>query len=552
MKFYKSLEALEEEFSSCRQVIPYEHTLTSFYQSKAGHVHDLLNSAYLSKLNSDEWREQDHYRVLGLGHLRMHVTAEQVRQAYRAWVLKWHPDKCGGNDHVFKCMAKAQFVLADGERRRQFDSVDPTFDERIPKEPFLDSGNFYALLDGVFERNARFSKKQPVPALGDSETPRAEVEKFYEFWTNFDSWRTFEYQHPATEGDNDLENREDKRWKEKQARAAQNKAKAADNARISKLVDMAYRNDPRILRFKTEDQNAKLAKKMERERASTEAKQAQEAEQLRLAKETEEREVIERETRLREKEQKEAERNAFRNEKRSLKQHFAENNYFSQGPAELEEMALLVEKLLAKLSLASQVKYARDEILQLSEREAIKTFLYTLFESQATPLPIQATPKPKVQESKEEEAVWTPEENDLLIKAVKLVPGGVSGRWNKIAEHLEKHKPSHLPLRTVGQVTAQAERIKAAGAPVPVASQVKTTRDPRINANEPTTNYDATLPQEEAWSKEEQAKLEKAMKIVSASDSQRWDKIAKLIPSKNKKQILERVKSIAAALKSKN
>ena len=552
MKFYKSLGAQEEEFSSCRQLVPYEATLTSFYERTRGSPQDLLNTAYLSKLNSDEWRSQDHYRVLGLGHLRMQVTAEQVRLAYRAWVLKWHPDKCGGNDHIFKCMAKAQYTLADPERRRQFDSCDPTFDERIPKDTQLDADNFFAMLDAVFERNARFSTKQPVPALGDSETARAEVEKFYEFWTNFDSWRTFEYLHPATEGDNDLENRDEKRYKEKQARAAQSKAKATDNARISKLVDMAYRNDPRILRFKAEDAQAKAAKKNERERASLDAKRQEEADQARLAQEALEREAAERELKMREKEQKEVERAAYRNEKRTLKQHFADNAYFSQGPAELEEMALLVEKLLAKLSLAAQVKEACEVVVPLNERDAIKAKLSELLESQASPVPVaSSTPVSTTSSSAvETEIPWTPEENDLLIRAVKLVPGGVTGRWVKIAEHLEKYKPAHLPTRTVAQVTAQAERIKGAGAPVAVAGPPKTARDPRINANEPTTNYDASV-DEEAWSKEEQAKLEKAMKMVPVSDAQRWDKISKLIPTKTKKQIMERVKSIAAALKAK-
>lgn len=506
MKFYKTAEPLKEEFSPCRQVIPFEHTLTSFYQQHFGHPHDLFNTGYLSGLNSDEWRAQDHYRVLGLGHLRMRVSAEQVRLAYRAWVLKWHPDKCRGNDHVFKCMAKSQFILSDPERRRQFDSLDPTFDDRIPKETLISEASFFSLLDGVFERNARFSRKQPVPALGDAASSRAEVEAFYEFWTNFDSWRSFEYQHPATEADSELENREDKRWKEKQARAAQSKAKAADNARISRLVEMAYRNDPRVLRFKAEDQNAKLAKKVERERAANEARLAQEAAQQRLAQELLEREIAERDAKLREKEQKEVERAAFRNEKRALKQFFAENSYFSQGPTELEEMALLVEKLLAKLSLASQIKEAREHISPLSERVSIKDTLNILLDSHSSQPPVASEPTSLKKHSSSEESIpdWTPEENDLLIQAVKLVPGGVPGRWIKIAEHLEKHRLAHLPLRTVAQVTAQAERIKAAAAPIPVATQPKGVRDPRINSNEPTTNYDAApSAPEDAWSKEE-------------------------------------------------
>lgn len=45
----------------------------------------------------------------------------------------------------------------------------------------------------VFEREARFSKKQPVPMLGAFGDEKQKVEAFYDFWYNFDSWRGFEY-----------------------------------------------------------------------------------------------------------------------------------------------------------------------------------------------------------------------------------------------------------------------------------------------------------------------------------------------------------------------
>ena len=45
----------------------------------------------------------------------------------------------------------------------------------------------------VFEREARFSRKQPVPMLGVYEDSKETVEAFYDFWYNFDSWRSFEY-----------------------------------------------------------------------------------------------------------------------------------------------------------------------------------------------------------------------------------------------------------------------------------------------------------------------------------------------------------------------
>ena len=52
---------------------------------------------------------------------------------------------------------------------------------------------FFKIFRPIFEREARFSKTQPVPMLGDMEEAKEPVEEFYNFWYNFDSWRSFEY-----------------------------------------------------------------------------------------------------------------------------------------------------------------------------------------------------------------------------------------------------------------------------------------------------------------------------------------------------------------------
>ena len=105
------------------------------------------------------------------------------------------------DDAFFKCIQKAMDVLTNPERRRQFDSVDPYYallEDDVPTATQIKNAKdphaaFFRHFAPVFEREARFSRVQPVPLLGVYDDPKATVEGFYDFWYNFDSWRSFEY-----------------------------------------------------------------------------------------------------------------------------------------------------------------------------------------------------------------------------------------------------------------------------------------------------------------------------------------------------------------------
>ena len=268
-------------------------------------------------------------------------------------MLRHHPDKKAAagsseDDSFFKCIQKATEILLDPVKRRQFDSVDENADVEPPSKKETQRGNFYKLWKPVFDSEARFSKTQPVPGLGDENSSKEEVETFYNFWYNFDSWRTFEYQDEDVPDDN--ENRDQKRYIERKNNAARKKKKTEDTARLRKLVDDALGYDERIKKFRQQERASKDRRKVEKEaeskRLADEAARAKAVED-RQRREAEESAKIER---VHDKKAKEAAKNAVKKNKRVLKATVKEVNYFSSDPS-LPPSAAVVDSVLDDLDL---------------------------------------------------------------------------------------------------------------------------------------------------------------------------------------------------------
>jgi len=282
----------------------------------------------LKTLDPKDWKNQDHYAVLGLGHVRYKATQRQIKAAHKAMVLKHHPDKRkaagepikeGDNDY-FTCITKAYEMLSDPVKRRAFNSVDPTFDNSVPSKSEA-KDYFFEVFSPVFERNSRWSNKKNVPKLGDMNSSFEDVDAFYSFWYNFDSWREFSYLDE--EEKEKAECRDERRWIEKQNRATRAQRKKEEMNRIRTLVDNAYSCDPRIKKFKEEEKAKKEAEKKakaEAKRKEQEAKEKQrqaELEAARLAKEKEEEEV--RQQALLAKKEKDIQKKAIKKERQKLR-----------------------------------------------------------------------------------------------------------------------------------------------------------------------------------------------------------------------------------------
>lgn len=326
----------------------------------------------LDTVNTDptNWKQQDNYAVLGLTKLRYKATEEQIKKAHRRMVLLHHPDKKAdkNDDAFFKCIAKAYDTLMNPVTRRQYDSVDfgmAELDEDVPtaKTP----GDFYELWAPVFEREARFSNKQPVPQLVTSDPADKEaVEGFYDFWYNFDSWRTFEWLDK--EGAEGADNRDDKRYQEKKNRAQRAQLKKEDNARLRKIIDTCLSVDPRIALIRAEEKkrrNAKKDAKAAAEKAAAEEK-ARKAEEERLAKEKAEQDAKDAANAA--KKDKEAIKRAVKKEKKTVKQLFQANNYGLAGePATPEQMSTqlaLLDEVLVKNKMLPNLEALRKSLEQ--------------------------------------------------------------------------------------------------------------------------------------------------------------------------------------------
>ncbi|KAI4163951.1 MAG: hypothetical protein LQ342_002448 [Letrouitia transgressa] len=327
-------------------------------EDDTGEISEPENELMLSR-DAKDWKAQDHYAVLGLSKYRYRATESQIKTAHRKKVLRHHPDKRAAtgsseDDSFFKCIQKAFEILMDPVKRRQFDSVDDgaNVDPPSKKQASKSQAQFFKLWNQVFDAEARFSRTSPVPRLGNEKSSKEEVENFYNYWYNFDSWRSFEYQDEDVPDDN--ENRDQKRHVERKNNNARKKKKTEDTARLRNLVDECMKGDERIKNFKKQERAGRDRKRLEREEAERKEKEdakKKREEEERLKKEQEEAQKKGREEG---KKAKEAAKNAVKKNKRVLKGSVKDANYLlpegqEAGAKRVDEVLGDVDFIMGKI-----------------------------------------------------------------------------------------------------------------------------------------------------------------------------------------------------------
>uniref|UniRef100_A0A8C1Z189 DnaJ homolog subfamily C member 2 n=1 Tax=Cyprinus carpio TaxID=7962 RepID=A0A8C1Z189_CYPCA len=510
----------------------------------------------LKTLDPKDWKNQDHYAVLGLAHIRYKATQKQIKAAHKAMVLKHHPDKrkaageqiVEGDNDYFTCITKAMEMLSDPVKRRAFDSVDPTFDNMVPSKA-EGKENFFEVFAPVFERNSRWSVKKHIPSLGSMDASFEEVDNFYSFWYNFDSWREFSYLDE--EEKEKAECRDERRWIEKQNRASRAQRKKEEMNRIRTLVDTAYNCDPRIKKFKEEEK----ARKESEKKAKAEAKKREQEEKERVS----------------------ASKHSlfqFTQEFTRSYEHISESthSYFTDNEADGVRMMEEVEKLCDRLELTSL--QTLNEALASGNKEQSKAAL----EKQVQEVNVQMQ-KEKEAEMQAQQAArgaehtsaggggglnnrgWNEEDLQLLIKAVNLFPAGTNARWEVIASYMNQHSSSGVK-RTAKDVISKAKTLqkldphqkdeinrKAFEKFKKEHSVVPQTVDNAV----PSERFDAVSAESNSspWTTEEQKLLEQALKTYPVNTPERWEKISDAVPGRSKKDCMKRYKELVEMIKAK-
>ncbi|XP_056643780.1 dnaJ homolog subfamily C member 2 [Diorhabda sublineata] len=534
--------------------------------------------AYLRSLDPKEWKSQDHYKVLGIPNLRYKATDEIIKNAYRKKVLKHHPDKRKAlgeeikpDDDYFTCITMAYETLGNVNRRRAYDSVDPQFDNDLPCNSDIKK-DFFKTFTHYFELNSRWSEKPNVPKLGDVNSSREDVEKFYSFWYDFKSWR--EYSYEDEEDKDKCQDRDERRYVDKLNKADRLRKKKEEMSRIRQLVDLAYSNDPRIAKFKQDDKDRKLAAK----RAKQNAVQAKKEEEERILREAqlakEQAEAAERAKIEAKRQEREAQKKALKKERKTLRDICKSNNYYTEDAEENLSRMTAIEGICERLSLKEL-----EDLNKNLKNNGKSAFLKAIKENEAflqkerleilnatkksntgnnTPVVVMVAPD------------WNEDNIQLLVKAVNLFPAGTNQRWDVVANFINQHGTfsENSNKFNAKMVLSKAKDLQNTDfsknnlkevANKQAFDNFKKDKKNVLNIGESDISKkleednrkSATNGEVKIWTTNEQQLLEQALKTYPASTPERWDRIAECLPDRSKKECMKRYKDLVETVKAK-
>ena len=520
----------------------------------------------INKKNDLFSNKENYYQILGLEELFLNAGPDDFRKAYKKLAKLYHPDKNQDNisldginndknnkkekeeekklDNVdnkiilteeqkkqkeinekWLKIKEAYEVLLDPEKRKKYDST-IQFDDTIPKEKEYDDKEFFRIFGPVFLKNSIWSKKKPVPKIGDLETPLEKVKKFYKFWSNFQSWRDF-----TVEGEYNIEeasSRYEKRQMLKENRKMKANLLKEEKIRIDKLTQLAYKCDPRI---KAEEEKLKKIKEEEKKlRMIQKQKEKEEEEKRRL-------EYI----KIHEEEERKK-KEMLNKEKEDLTNQFL--NYGKNLNIKFDNEDEFIFKLNFKISKVKEVLEKCDKINDIHEKK--KLYIHLCSNEFAMKI------KSEESELKENNLIWTKEEMFALQKGVKKFPAGTKNRWDKIREIVKtKSNDDIIQMTRYLSINPNINIDGDINLGNLLKKEIKKDNDKKEENNK--KNIQDQKEKDNSvinWTAEDQKLLEEALKKYPSSmpANERWTNIAKDV-GKTKKQCVERYKYLASLVK---
>jgi len=386
---------------------------------------------------------------------------------------------------------------------------------------------FFKSFGPCFLKNSIWSKQSPIPKIGDLSTPFSKVHTFYQFWYNFESWRDF-----AVEGEYNLDdagNRYEKRQMLKENKKMKATLIKEEKSRMMKLVNLAYKHDPRIREMEEKMKVKKEKERKERleQKLKDEKEEAERQLKMKIAREEELK---------RKQEEMQKEKDTLLDDLRALLQEKG----FSLTGEEFFQIQINAKNDNLRSVMNELEPYKNDNSQLIKSFKSLANMHFAL----------------KFTDDSKQSTLWMKDEIVSLQKAVKKFPAGTKMRWEKITEMI-KTKPTSQIIQ-FAHILATSPNIKFEEEPIDlnlVLNPKKKSEKSSENEKKPEENKKEEVSKEdpENWSEEQQKALENALKKFPSSlpANERWAKIGQEVSGKTKKQCVDRYKHIAQLIKNK-
>jgi len=421
---------------------------------------------------------------------------------------------------------EAYETLLDPERRKKYDSTFE-FDDTIPDEDVeFNEGQFFRKFGPCFKKNSIWSKRKPVPKIGDINSSIEKVKLFYKFWFNFETWRDF-----SIEGEHNLDEascRYEKRQMLKENKKLKSSQVKEEKVRLSKLVSVAYKNDPRVQ--KEEEKLKEIRDKLKFERIAQKQK-----------------EKIDEEERI-----------------KTMKKQY-EENLIKQQELKIKERENLIKNVI-QLAEGIGIGLSKEDVFQINlnaKAENLKQMITEITNKEQKEEKIRTFKSLSIaylgfklpDVNFKEDSIWKKDEINSLQKAVKKFPVGTKERWEKIGETIKTKSTNQIISMAHYLTTNPSIKIEN---DFDLNSVINKGSEKKIEKKiEPTTKMSDTLisnqstQEEDMWTEEQQKQLEAALKKYPSTlaPNERWASISKDVTGKTKKQCVDRYKYLATMLK---